>query len=83
MLNLADSVSRELLTSKILWNDLWFQEPSLLLLGDTANSEVNLRNLKLKEHVILLNLKRDIRSHTYRKTYVSVTSKNSAVWIKF
>ena len=83
MLNPADSVSRELLTSKILWNDLWFQEPSLLLLGDTANSEFSLRNLKLKEHVTLLNLKKDIRSHTYRKTYVSVTSKNSAVWIKF
>ena len=62
MLNPADSVSRELLTSKILWNDLWFQEPSLLLLGDTANSEFSLRNLKLKEHVTLLNLKKDIHS---------------------
>ena len=62
MLNPADSVSRELLSSKILWNDLWFQEPSLLLLGDTANSEFSLRNLKLKEHVTLLNLKKDIQS---------------------
>ena len=62
MLNPADSVSRGLLTSKILWNDLWFQEPSLLLLGDTANSEFSLRNLKLKEHVTLLNLKKDIQS---------------------
>ena len=62
MLNPVDSVSRELLTSKILWNDLWFQEPSLLLLGDTANSEFSLRNLKLKEHVTLLNLKKDIQS---------------------
>ena len=62
MLNPADSVSRGLLSSKILWNDLWFQEPSLLLLGDTANSEFSLRNLKLKEHVTLLNLKKDIQS---------------------
>ena len=62
MLNPADSLSRGLLSSKILWNDLWFQEPSLLLLGDTANSEFSLRNLKLKEHVTLLNLKKDIQS---------------------
>ena len=62
MLNPADSLSRGLLSSKILWNDLWFQEPSLLLLGDTANSEFSLRNLKLKEHVTLLNLKKDIHS---------------------
>ena len=62
MLNPADSLSRGLLSSKILLNDLWFQEPSLLLLGDTANSEFSLRNLKLKEHVTLLNLKKDIQS---------------------
>ena len=62
MLNPADSLSRGLLSSKILWNDLWFEEPSLLLLGDTANSEFSLRNLKLKEHVTLLNLKKDIQS---------------------
>ena len=62
MLNPADSLSSGLLSSKILWNDLWFQEPSLLLLGDTANSEFSLRNLKLKEHVTLLNLKKDIQS---------------------
>ena len=62
MLHPADSRSRGLLSSKILWNDLWFQEPSLLLLGDTANSEFSLRNLKLKEHVTLLNLKKDIQS---------------------
>ena len=62
MLNPAGSVSRGLLSSKILWNDLWFQEPSLLLLGDTANSEFSLRNLKLKEHVTLLNLKKGIKS---------------------
>ena len=62
MLHPADSLSSGLLSSKILWNDLWFQEPSLLLLGDTANSEFSLRNLKLKEHVTLLNLKKDIQS---------------------
>ena len=62
MLNPAESLSKGLLSSKILWNDLWFQEPSLLLLGDTANSEFSLRNLKLKEHVTLLNLKKDIQS---------------------
>ena len=62
MLNPAESLSKGLLFSKILWNDLWFQEPSLLLLGDTANSEFSLRNLKLKEHVTLLNLKKDIQS---------------------
>ena len=62
MLNPAESLSKGLLFSKILWNDLWFQEPSLLLLGDTANSEFSLRNLKLKEHVTLLNLKKDIHS---------------------
>ena len=62
MLNPADSLTRGLLSSKILWNDFWFQEPSLLLLGDTANSEFSLRNLKLKEHVTLLNLKKDIQS---------------------
>ena len=62
MLNPADSLSRRLLSSKTLWNDLWFQEPSLLLLCDTANSEFSLRNLKLKEHVTLLNLKKDIKS---------------------
>ena len=62
MLNPAESLSKGLLSSKILWNDLWFQEPSLLLLGDTANSEFSLRNLKLKEHVTLLNLKKDIHS---------------------
>ena len=63
MLNPADSLSRRLLSSKTLWKDLWFQEPSLLLLCDTANSEFSLRNLKLKkEHVTLLNLKKDIKS---------------------
>ena len=62
MLNPAESLSKGLLFSKILWNDLWFQEPSLLLLGDTANSEFSLRNLKLKEHVTLLNLKKDVQS---------------------
>ena len=62
MLNPAESLSKGLLFSKILWKDLWFQEPSLLLLGDTANSEFSLRNLKLKEHVTLLNLKKDIQS---------------------
>ena len=62
MLHPADSLCRGLLSSKILWNDLWFQEPSLLLLSDTANSEFSLRNLKLKEHVTLLNLKKDIQS---------------------
>ena len=62
MLHPEDSLSRGLLSSKILWNDVWFQEPSLLLLSDTANSEFSLRNLKLKEHVTLLNLKKDIQS---------------------
>ena len=41
---------------------VWFQEPSLLFLSDAANSEFSLRNLKLKEHVTLLNLKKDIQS---------------------
>ena len=65
MLNPAESLSKGLLFSKILWKDLWFQEPSLLLLGDTANSEFSLRNLNLKGHVTLLNimnLKKGIQS---------------------
>ena len=65
MLNPAQSLSKGLLFSKIFWKDLWFQEPSLLLLGDTANSEFSLRNLNLKGHVTLLNimnLKKGIQS---------------------
>ena len=62
MLNPAESLSRGLLFSNIFWNNLWFQEPSLLLPGDTANSKFSLWNLKLKKHVTLLNLKKDIQS---------------------